>query len=120
MPVNPHSSAPRAIGILFASGLLIVFAGMAGLGATAIAVTAASGEGASAQTALHASRDPACINDKYGYADVSGRIVILRRFALGDTTLRKKEGGIFPGHSGQPAGRSVDAAPVAEYDIDPR
>jgi hypothetical protein len=91
MPENPDSSTPRAIGILFASGLLILFAGMAGLGATAISV-AASGEGSTSRPTPSASRNPVRIDDKYGSADVSRRIRILRRFALGDTTVRKEEG----------------------------
>ncbi|MBW8888349.1 MAG: hypothetical protein JF616_11395 [Fibrobacteres bacterium] len=89
MPENPHSSTPRAIGILFASGILIVFAGLAGLGATAISVASDSGEGAPAPAVLHANRNTDRVNDKNGVADASGRIAKLKRVAAGDTTLRK-------------------------------
>jgi len=120
MPESPHSATPRAIGILFASGILIVFAGLAGLGATAISVASDSGERASSQTDRHASRNHDRIHDKNGYADASGRIVNLRHLAWGDSTVGKAEGWIFPGPSGPAAGRPVDAAPLAEYDVDSR
>ena len=104
MPGNPRSSSSRAVGTLFATGILIVFAGLAGLGATAISVATASGEDEAAQPAWH----PARSKEKYAYADSSGRILILRRFAWADTVMRNGEGWIF------------DAAPLAESDVDSR
>jgi hypothetical protein len=80
MPENDRSTSPRAIGILFAITVLIVFAGLAGLGATAIS-DGAPGKSPSMQTGLH----PARIKDKYGYADSAGRMVIGPRFDLADT-----------------------------------
>lgn len=120
MPENPYSPTSRAIGILFASGLLIAFAGLAGLGATAISVASASGEDALSQPAQRADRAPARIHAGRRYAAPSARIVSLRRYASGDSAAREGKAGILPGHSVFPAAPPVVAAPLAEYDEDPR
>ncbi len=120
MPDNPSSPASRAVGILFASGLLIAFAGFAGLGATAISVASGSGEDAPPQPALRVSRAPARIHPGRGYAGPSGGFVGLRRYASGDSDARESEARILPGHSAFSAARPIVAAPLAEYDEDSR
>jgi len=112
MPENPFSPTSRAVGILFASGLLIAFAGLAGLGATAISV--ASGEDALSQPAQRANRAPAGIHAERGYAAPSAGSVSLRRYASGDSAAREGKARILPGHSVFHAVPPVVAAPLAE------
>jgi len=50
MPENDASYSSRAVGVLFAIGVLIVLAGLAGLGATVLSVTSSAGKGASADS----------------------------------------------------------------------
>jgi hypothetical protein len=104
MPENPHSASSRAVGILFASGLLIVFAGLAGLGATAISVAAASDESAPARPAERPVRVP----EKSGNAPAAGRPAAGKSFGKSDTAAAKKEK------------RNSFAAPLAGYDENSR
>ena len=68
---SPSPSSTRAIGVLFAIGVLIAFAGLAGLGATVIFDTAPSLDPVGSRASLH----PVRIHEMYGYADSLGRMV---------------------------------------------
>ena len=59
MPVKPHlSPSSRTVGVLFAIGVLIAFAGLAGLGATVIFDTAPSRDPVSEGPGLHTDPIP--------------------------------------------------------------
>ena len=115
MSQTPHSYSSRAVGFLIACGMLIVFAGLAGLGATAISVIAASDEEESAQP----DSQPVAGQNQYRFSNTPGRIGLLPRFGWTDTA--QSEGrGFFTRLPRHPAHGRAAAAPLARYDADSR
>jgi len=117
MPDTPHASTSRAVGVLFASGLLIVFAGLAGLGATAISVLDASGENAPPPTDRRPALQPAVGKTRYASVSASERLVLSRRSVFADTAMKKEMGWIILDPS---FGRPGDPVPLAQYDENSR
>jgi hypothetical protein len=123
MPANPHSSTPRAVGILLATGLLIVFAGLAGLGATAISV--ASREDSATQPVPRKAAPSARFGDGRGgrgYGEASGGAASLRHVAA-DSSARLGRG--RASHAGSELPRPFvssqdNTAPLAEFDSNSR
>lgn len=84
-PSRPLPVSSRIPALLFAAGILIAFAGLAGLAATALPSSAPAGPVPGGRGHDPSRLHPMRIGAKYGYADAAGKLIIPARYDMADT-----------------------------------